>query len=237
MNGAPLALGAVALLAVAGRSRSGVVSSWDAMRLDPGPALVTPEGVVGLRQIGRGMFSTIYQRIDPGDEHGMVYAVVMRGVWDKHIAAEAHGYLPDNPHLPAVETLGALVDGRSVHRMPFYRTPYRSRDAKPEDARAFKIIQACADEVRAVRGQTGFDTMNRVISCIEERGGVPPDLLEAIEVLAAIAPEHAKAYDMEFTPRNAATDYEGNLVLLDLLFDRNALRRRRAQISRRERGG
>jgi hypothetical protein len=37
---------------------------------------------------------------------------------------------------------------------------------------------------------------------------------------------------MEFSPRNVATDKDGNIVLLDLLFDSDVLRKRRQQAAR-----
>jgi hypothetical protein len=54
-------------------------------------------------------------------------------------------------------------------------------------------------------------------------------MLEALEILMSTAANYSNEFTFEFSPRNLATDAKGNLVLLDMLFDRDVLRRLRAQ--------
>ena len=238
VNGGWLALGGVALAsALAVLSNESRAPSWDRLSLLRGGVLLTPDGPLRMDKIGQGAFATVYREaIGEPDRMapGRVIAVVAEGVWDKQIAADAHKLLPDNPHLPAVERLGTLTDGRTVYAMPFYQTPYRSTLAHPRDRASFRAIEACAGSLAPRRGESGFDAMNRGIACMES-AKVDPQIVEAVEVLVALSPEYSDQYDMEFSPRNAATDAQGNLILLDLLFDRRAVRRKRVEKLKRQR--
>ena len=196
--------------------------SWDDMVLTRRGELLTPDGPIPLKPIGKGMFSKIYRQDTPdANGHlGRVVAIVGEGVWDKEIMADAHEAAPDNPHLPAVERLGMLSDGRRVYVMPHYAAPYRKGNAKASDHKAFQAIRKCVSETWSGLS----DQPHHVLDCIRE-AGIDHAIVDAVEVLADTASNYGDSYKVEFSPSNTATDKDGNLVLLDLLFDRDAVRK------------
>lgn len=195
-------------------------------------ALVSPGGVIPLTKIGKGMFATVY-RETTGKQR--VFSVVDAGVYDKEIAAMAHENEPRNPHLPRVTTFGILTDDRRVYEMPFYDVPFRVVNASPEARSAFTALRKCIGGIYPTSiYDRGYDIAGRKMECIEAASGrIPPKLADALRQLYDTSADYGDEYDFEFSPRNVATDDRGNLVLLDVLFSRENVRRKR-EASRRE---
>lgn len=195
-------------------------------------ALVSPEGVIPLAKIGKGMFATVY-RETIGKQR--VFSVVDAGVYDKEIAAMAHENEPRNPHLPRVTTFGILTDDRRVYEMPFYDVPFRVANASPEARSAFTALRKCIGGIYPTSiDERGYETAGRKLECIEAAGArIPSKLVDAVRELHDASINYGDEYDFEFSPRNVATDDRGNLVLLDVLFSRENVRRRR-EVERRK---
>lgn len=202
------------------------VESYDDLRLARG-ILHTPDGEVRVSQIGKGAFSTVYRR---GDDPSRVVIVSADDAYEKEIAASAHEDW-DNPHIPAASRLGTLVDGRAVYEMPFYTTPLRKAVAGPKAWADFTAIKKCRetawqDIAVEHRGEPmhyrGYSVNMATIECAEA-AGVDPLLVEALQALADAAANYGSSYTFEFASRNMATDAQGNLVLLDVLYDQEAL--------------
>jgi hypothetical protein len=62
-------------------------------------------------------------------------------------------------------------------------------------------------------------------------------VLDALRVLIDTAANYGAEYVFEFSPRNLATDEAGNLVLLDVLYDRERLTQLRRAAATRRGGG
>jgi hypothetical protein len=195
---------------------------------DRGGTLLTPDGTIPIKKIGKGMFATVYQNLSRPDR---VLAFVSEGAYEKEILRDAHRSLPENPHIPAVEHFGTLVDGRSVYEMPFYTAPYRKGNAKPADHKAFNTIRKCVSSIYGKSKESRYELTGRKLACIEE-AGIPASIFEALTELRDASANYGDTFDMEFSPRNVATDKDGNIVLLDLLFDSDVLRKRRQQAAR-----
>lgn len=204
--------------------------------------LVSPDGVIPLEKIDKGMFATVY-RETMGKQR--VFSIVDEGIHDKEIAAMVHEGDPRNPHLPRVERFGMLTDDRSIFTMPFYTAPYRVANANPASRAAFTALRKCIGsiypEIDARTGrlaERGYEIAARKLACIEEAGAkIPPKLVDAVRELHEMSANYDDQYDFEFSPRNVATDDQGNLVLLDVLFNRDNVRRvndarRKASVSR-----
>ena len=198
---------------------------------DRGGTLLTPKGAVPIKKIGQGMFATVYRDLSSPDR---VLAFVSEGAYEKEILADAHRSLPKNPHIPAVQRFGTLMDGRMVYAMPFYNAPYRKGNAKAADHEAFNKIKKCVSSLYGRHRQSPYELMSRKVECVEE-AGVPAPIFEALAELRDASANYGDSFDMEFSPRNVATDAEGNIVLLDLLYDREGVSRKRQQ-ARRKRG-
>ena len=208
--------------------------TWDDMTISRSGELLTPEGAVPLKAIGKGMFSKIYRQDTP-DAHGTlgrVIAVVGEDTWDKQIVSEAHKLLPDNPHLPAVERLGTLTDGRMVYAMPHYTAPYRKGNAKPGDHKAYLAIKECVAGWVVRHDDVPLEFARLKLDCIRA-AGIAPAIVEAVEALVDTASNYGDEYNIEFSPRNVATDAQGNLILLDLLFNQEAAVRSNQQKRRK----
>lgn len=191
-------------------------------------SLVTPDGVIPLAKIGKGMFATVYREVGGA---GRVFSVVAEGVFDKEIAADAHGEDPRNPHLPRIVRFGMTTDDRIIYEMPFYRAPFRAADASPASRRAFTILRKCiASAPGPGLHERGYDVASRKLECIvAASASLPPKLVEAVQALHDTSTNYDDQYDFEFVPRNVATDEHGNLVLLDVLYNLDKVVRRGAR--------
>ena len=198
--------------------------SWDDMTLTRKGDLVTPDGVLNLEPIGKGMFSKVYRQ----DARGRVVAIVASDTWDKQIVSDAHESSPENPHIPAVERMGTLTDGRMVYVMPHYTAPYRKGNAKPEQHRAYLQISKCVGSVYTRHRERPIHVAHRKLSCIEDAGLSGP-IVDAIRELLDSSANYGDEYNIEFSPRNVATDEQGNIVLLDLIFSADAVSRANEQ--------
>jgi len=84
-------------------------------------------------------------------------------------------------------------------------------------------------ELLSMAKASGYDINFATLECARE-AGVRPSVADALETLVDTAANYGAAYQFEFSPRNLATDARGNLVLLDVLFDKEALLRRRESL-------
>jgi hypothetical protein len=196
--------------------------------------LATPAGGIPVKRIGKGAFAEVYrEQVSPG----RVFAFTDDDVYDKEIAALVRGQQPDNPHVPAVEKFGHTRD-KTVYAMPYYKSPLRKGDS-PRGWEDFKKLEGCAEAARprAYRDdRRGYEISNEVVDCAKE-SSVSPAVVEALEGLNDWAQNHSDQYVFEFSPQNLAADENGNLVLLDVLFERDNLARarRKAQEAREKR--
>jgi hypothetical protein len=194
-------------------SRSTVLD-WDHLVLRRG-VLRTPDGDVPVEKIGQGAFATVYRGRD-----GRVFAVVDDDVYDKEVYEYARDAARPNPHVPAVERFGFLADppDKKVYVMPHYRAPLRKGDGAQAWA-DYRTLEKCW------RGERSTPAP-----------GVTPSVVEALADLVDTASNYSTEYALEIVPRNLATDAEERLVLLDVLYDREALARKRAEQRRRAEG-
>ncbi len=185
---------------------------------------------VHLAPLGKGSFATVYYDVrlpdrvfayipdDCGDNAKEILAMTQRG-----------GYR--NPHLPVVRHLGN-TEHQNVYVMARYRAPLRAGDS-PAAWKAFRAIAECWQLAQRrlweSKSMTGYDVMCAVVDCAAERAAVTPDMVEALEMLRDTAADYGDDHTFEFSPRNLATDAAGNLILLDVVFSRNAMERIRVE--------
>ena len=197
--------------------------------------LQTPDGPIKVRQIGKGAFSValVEENVASG-ERPRVFLLSSDDVYDKELLAMAHDVAPANPHLPEVERFGYTQD-KAVFVMPLYRAPLRKTDS-PEGWRDYLMLKKCRDKIYGPSvgaRKSGYEVNEDVYACAEA-AGVRPSVLDALRVLIDTAANYGAEYVFEFSPRNLATDEAGNLVLLDVLYDRERLTQlRRAAVKRR----
>jgi len=203
------------------KARGHAPPDFDSLVLDRG-FLYTPDGALPVKKIGKGMFADVY-REETGRRRVFVFAD--DDVYDKEILCMAHNDLPHNPHIPATEKFGSTRD-KQVYVMQFYNAPLRKGNTKPADWGAYLDVKGCVD--RSSRGHPGYTRNQEISECIKGQF-VRESLVEAFESLVYWAANYDESYAIEFSPRNLASDSAGNLVLLDILYNQEAVHRKRAQ--------
>jgi len=223
------------------RQGSASASSWDELWLSRGQ-LHTPDGAVPMKRIGKGMFARAYRdRSDPSK----VWLFVDDRAHEKEILWMLRDEAEDNPHLPKIERMGFTED-ETVYRMPFYHKLTKAR--APEAWREYMEIKRCLDE-QVSHGRNlfqGYERTYAAVQCLKD--GPTPSwpsslvtarvselTLEALESLRDTAADYGSNYWMEISPRNLAVDDDGNLVLLDILFDAKLVRNIRQQEAKKAR--
>jgi hypothetical protein len=187
--------------------------------------LRAPEGEVSLQKIGEGAFARVYREVGG---KGRVFAFTDDDTHDKEIASMASS--PDNPHVPAVEKYGHTVGygptgQKTVYTMPYYKAPLRKSDS-PRAWADFRVIEKCLKESDKY-GRGLYETNTATVECVRTKGATP-GVADALGDLVDTAANYdADEFALEIAPRNLATDDKGNLVLLDVLFNR---RKRREQL-------
>lgn len=157
-----------------------------------------------------------------------------------------------SPYLPEVTAVGCLVSGECVYRMPFYRVPLRKGDSAIAWSE-YRLLKSCLDEVgktlfapgamRPLYGDySGEFTRSHVIDCVKRAiDSIGEDksieywdsidqvlrlteLARALTLLSDKANEYgSNEYTFEFAPRNLGTTDDGQLILLDTIFNRKSI--------------
>ena len=192
----------------------------DEMRLGRGPSLITRDGTIPIKKIGKGAFATVYRETVPP---WRVFAITPDDIADKELLGEAH--IEGNPHIPPVERFGQTAR-ETVYTMPFYASPLRASETQAW--KDYQKTRKCHErERRKLKfADWGYRLNVETVECAKAEG-VSPLVADALDSLVSTAANYGSDYVLELTPRNLATDEQHNLVLLDPMFDRKALERKR----------
>jgi len=185
-----------------------------------------------VRKIGQGMFAKAYVTTQGRTE---VYVLVREGCGDyaKEILASLNRAGFRSPHVPRVHCVGEtrLED---VYRMPLYRMPLRKADS-PRAWAQYRAIERCWKKAigkvehqhrGTVPTYEGYSVMWATVECATVDADVSPGLVRALTKLMNAAENYGSDWTFEFSPRSLGTTPRGNLILLDVLFSLEALRRR-----------
>lgn len=190
-------------------------------RLPPRALLTLPDGsAVEVDYIGKGRYTTAWR-----NSH-YVYLQTHEKDASKKILTTLRS--EKSPHLPVVELLGFM---RPVYHL--YRSPlYQPLTAKSRNAWAtFKRIAKHFNETRSeVNRRMGYgrdydaNTFNEVLcEALANDDEISPEIYHAVRQLTDEAANYGE-YQIEITKKNSAVDAEGNLILLDPLFDLTEVR-------------
>jgi len=193
------------------------------LTLDSGETLI-------LERLGKGQFHTCY--VDR--TKGQVYAVTIDrdGSEDhsKEILSHPQLGVDPNPHIPPVEYLGSIGGGdRRVYRMPLYQPLRAQHKLAWEQFRALVAARETAWKmtVKELHGKMrlsdwGF-TVNTHTCTLMDSPAVSGDLRDALWDIRDAASNYGQSYCMEFSKRNCMVDGNGRLILLDVLFNLEAV--------------
>lgn len=222
------------------------------MQLKPitGARLTLDTGeVLTLERLGKGMFHTCYVDRTKGEVYSVTIERESGSDFSKEILSNPQLGCggTDNPHLPKVEYLDELDKGNRVYRMPLY---FPLKAANRGAWAQFKALEAARRrawnevmEEQGLRGwgakpkmrmvDIGYLVNRRTEKLLMLEPSVPEPLQDAIHELTEAAGSYGEGYCLEFSRKNCMIDKAGNLILLDCLFNleavegiRNAQRKR-----------
>jgi len=132
------------------------------------------------------------------------------------------------PHVPKIERLECdRRDGSQAYRMPLYT---RLSAAKHKDA--WKIYKALEKAWTAVAYKPPYDSRlaidksEKILDDLIVSGAVPVSVTDALREMLDAASNYGQGIALEFAPRNLAVDSNGQLILLDVMFDAERLSER-----------
>lgn len=188
-----------------------------------------------VKALGRGMFAQAWLADD-----GNVYLDVATGAYEKEILAEITDETRSK-HLPRTTRVGWTGRGY-LYRMPRYAAPLKAYVDTPkgettEPWRQYRVLERCwkiayRRHFRSI--YDGYAVKQAVVECARDEK-LPKALVRALQLLASQSDNYGSSYTFEFSPRNLATDRNGNLILLDVLFDAEQVQRKRGRRGLRER--
>lgn len=174
------------------------------------------ETEVQAEYLGHGTFARCY-RVE-----NEVYSFVKYGDKETDYSKQAVALYADqnNPHIPKIQKAGSFNgDAGEIYRMPFYN---RLTAKHKEAYKLYKILN------------THFVSLNNGdFSSVQAL--IPASLYEALESIKFAVQNYGDNYLFEFQKCNLAVDDSGNLILLDIAFNYDAVREiRRKSIARQE---
>jgi len=186
--------------------------------LNPRALLTLQDGTeVEVERIGRGRYSTAWRNCQN------VYLQTNEKDYGKELISRVAE--EKNPHIPACVQLD-WQDGNAPYRwyrMPLYQ-PLTAKSVRAwEDFKALK--QAREDAQRSLpydQKRTDDADVHEVnakfVELVEDATYLSETLKEAVRLLVEECQNYG-AYTIEISKRNCAVDAEGNLILLDPVFD------------------
>lgn len=194
--------------------------------------------VISVELIGKGRFSEAWRNCTN------VYVITRSRNWGTDYAKEMLSRLDDEDrgkHIPKVEYLDD-IDGRDdrVYKMPLYQP----LTAKCGVAWAqFKVLQTSVKQAfneaqRRLAWNEKFNLHNavdindRTIELCKERG-LDTGLVECLQLLRDNITNYGSTWLFEFRKANLYVDTDGNLILLDVLFDMEVMKQARKAVEAR----
>lgn len=238
----------VSFLAEVQRAAQGVASVRGHRAARPAPALAatgsdgywrggrplrlqdpTGHSVALPKRLGKGHATTAYLGAD-----GWVYLFTSHEARDpaKEVleSVVARG---KSKHLPGIEFIGHTRDA-SIWRMPVYQA------ATGDVSKQARLLAKCAAEAYTAAGKRGWGAWNDrgqrarrltearrdTLACaakLAKAKKIPGAVVPALRRLADATENYSESWLFEFPPRNVMQDAKGNLILLDVIFDQQAL--------------
>ena len=176
------------------------------------------EKVITARLLGKGTFVTCYE------VEGIVYSYVRihnKGYDFTDMSKEAIATCADsdNPHVPSIDYLGNVKnDSESLYRMPLYYN--LSKENSHAWSQAQILIKMFNKNIGMINGESAYDYNMRFIELV--RGKIDSAILDGIESIVTACTNYGLDYKLEFSKRNLKVDADGNLILLDIVFNMRA---------------
>ena len=195
--------------------------------------------------MSKGTFTTATR-----DEDNNVYLLIDEdgpcGEMTKSFLAFLNQQYGEQPYVPVVEEIGWYKKPRTankylrVYKSPLYKSPFRKADS-PKGWEMYKVLKEVIDDSKqhtfnSKRSAWGVGSRNRTISALEALDEEPPKgvdedtwkaFIQTVTDMIRESMNWGAEWMMEISPRNLATDGNGQLILLDIFFDSRALKNQR----------
>ena len=197
---------------------------------------------IKVQYLGRGAFSKVYW-----DGKKRVVIVIDEdtcGEMTKSMLADLNAREGEQPFIPYVMELGWLPKPKGsgwlrVYESPLYKSPLRKTDS----LEAWNMSKVLIEVIKLSKNVTfnknlakwSLDSRYRTATTMESLDEEPPNDVDAsnwkafCETVAYLCREsvnYSSQWLMEASPRNLATDGNGQLILLDIFFDKQALNKK-----------
>ncbi len=169
---------------------------------------------VQARFLGAGAFAKVYEY------ENSVYAIVNHGQKHSDYSKEAVANFASGLNVPEIEVLGH-TDSAIIYRMPLYQ-PLTTKNRQAWDD--FRMLLKCWNSVIGKSYQFGRD-FSYAFSAKVQESALSDDIKESVESIVNAGANYGDNYRIEICKRNLAVDCKGNLILLDILFNADALKR------------
>lgn len=169
--------------------------------------------------LGKGSFATCYT------DGESVYSFVRNDGRHKDYSKEGIALWcnKENPYIPDFEKFGETDDEKSM----MFKSPlYGQLTAKNKQAYSeYKLLNSIRlSWIEIKKCHSPYCQNEMLISKFEETGKFSPILIEALRDINSSLTNHGDQYMMEFPKNNLKVDKNGHLILLDIIFNMDALR-------------
>lgn len=162
------------------------------------------------RFLGAGMFSKCFE------SNGIVYSFVKNGSSESDYSKQAIALYADdtNPHIPQLTVNGDYNDG-IIYTSPLYN-PLTSKNKKAWSQ--YKTIKQAFDSVGFSTLDSDYDYNCKILNALKHYNA-DESIIEAFASIMDSCSNYGDSYRFESPKRNMATDNDGNLILLDVIFN------------------
>lgn len=174
---------------------------------------------VKIKKIGKGTFSSIYF----GDDN-MVYAMVSTNSHEIDYSKEAVAQFADhdNKHVPQIEVIENEYYFGKLGYVNIYRMPKYNKLSGENLQTVNKIIAAYKKVINECYRCKAYELSNKIIEAINSLQ-IADTLKDAIQEIYDASCNYSDSYMIEFAKRNIMQDDNGNIILLDIIFNQKAL--------------
>ena len=163
--------------------------------------------------LNHGCFATCYR---VGDT---VYALVRKGMNYTDLSKEGVALFCQGTHIPKIKALGEAKRKKYyVYTMPFYN------DLKDKSSQAWlqwEKLCKIKDGMPACPTKGGYSYNKEIIKRLK-LSHAAPDVISDLEKINNALSQYGDDYFFEFGQNNVKVDNGENLILLDVIFSRNA---------------
>ena len=185
------------------------------------PTLRIDNKNIEVKRLANGAFSRVYQ----GVENGIIYALVEDNSGDYTKEAIADWTDHNNPHIPQIKRESINNSLSSLPYLDFYVFSMPHYGVTKGEARktARQLIDLWWEFMarNPIRNHNAewlfYDRCDAFLNTLE--GDFSDTLIDALESILGAMTNYSQAVNWDFKMDNFKMDNEGNLILLDVIFD------------------